>query len=56
MCILFVHVSDGFQKKVWMGWVGGLRTILFFLDFLNFFNFARPLIYTSLLPFDYRPL
>ena len=34
----------GFQKKVWMGWVGGVSSIQFFLDFWNLFNFAKPLI------------
>ena len=43
MCILSMSVM-GFQKKVWMGWVGGVSSIqVFFLDFWNLFNFARPL-------------
>ena len=40
---MFSHVSDGFQKKNWMG-VGGwgeLYPICF--GFLEFFNFAKPL-------------
>ena len=33
----------GFQKKVWMGWVGGVSSIQYLLDHWNFFNFAKPL-------------
>ena len=35
-----VHVGDGFQKKVWMGWVSGVSTvnsIQFYFGFLEFF-------------------
>ena len=41
----------GFQKKVWMGWVGGVSSIQVYFGFLEFFNFAKPLplLYTYII-------
>ena len=41
LSVLFTSVM-GFQKKVWMGWVGGVSSIQVFLDFWIFLTLQSP--------------